>query len=252
MSIAYTLAGQYGAESLISNTGAILPSHSVTVCLHGTMTLATLYTDKTKGTGATNPCFSDAGGNLTFWSSAIGPVDITPLGQSTVTVMVPPDPNDPVLATPIVPANGYGITGNTGMTPTPAVGLTSIAGNLASDVSIPANTYTTVMTTASLGIGTWLITMAGTFVPGDTTHELAISITSGTAVGAFSGQAATAAKASLDEQHLSINVIATITGAGTVILQAVLLVGGTAGTAKASTVDGNYSKATGYTAVRIA
>lgn len=97
MTIAYTLAGQYGPYELLSSVdGSLLKNHSVTVYLHGTLTPATLYTDKTMETVAANPTTSDPNGNLTFFTAPQG-VDYVPVGQSSASVVVPADPNDPAL-----------------------------------------------------------------------------------------------------------------------------------------------------------
>lgn len=97
MSVAYTLAGQYGAEPLLSSAGALLASTPVSVYIHNTTTLAALYTDSSKGTSAPNPTESDSIGNLTFWAQP-GLYDLVPSGESSVSVMVPADPADPALA----------------------------------------------------------------------------------------------------------------------------------------------------------
>lgn len=119
---AYALAGQYGAAPLLSNSGAVLPNHSVSIFIHGTFTLAVLYTDKTMGSTTANPTTSDAVGNLTFFATP-GEYDLTPLGDSTVSVMVPNDPFDPaLLASPLgaaLDAGGFNIIdGATPVNPT--------------------------------------------------------------------------------------------------------------------------------------
>jgi len=54
-----------------------------------------------------------------------------------------------------VPANGYGISGNTGLTPTPAVALSCLENYITEDVDLPGPP--TDVTSLSLPAGTWVI-----------------------------------------------------------------------------------------------
>lgn len=157
-----------------------------------------------------------------------------------------------IIPTAVSLANGYGVTGNTGLTPTPAVRLTHAEGNIVADVALPANADTTFLTTASLDIGTWLVYIGATVVVADVSHELGIHMAVGSATATFAGMLSTAGKGSIDEQCLTIQCIVTVTAPGTLIGVATLLGGATIGTVKATTIDIVLTKATGYTAVRIA
>ena len=64
----YVYAGQYGPEALISAAGLPQAALTVTVYKADGVTLATLYTDRTKTTTAANPVSTDTNGNLTFFA----------------------------------------------------------------------------------------------------------------------------------------------------------------------------------------
>jgi hypothetical protein len=96
---------------------------------------------------------------------------------------------------PVVTGGGYGITGATGLTPTPVIGLTSNYTTLpgAADFTIPTTSaLQTALTTPSLAIGTWLITgqitiSGGTTIGDNVWYVLQSSgtaVISGTAPGA--------------------------------------------------------------------
>jgi hypothetical protein len=97
----YTYAGLYGPENTTAPGGIPLANTAVTVKPHGSGTLATLYTDRTKATAAANPVFTDAVGNLFFYADP-GFYDISANGR-TLTVEVGKDVSEPgVSGTPIV------------------------------------------------------------------------------------------------------------------------------------------------------
>ena len=64
-----TFAGRYGPETLFNGSVALLPGRQVRVLLAGTATPATLYTDRTKTTGAANPFTVDSPGNVTCFAA---------------------------------------------------------------------------------------------------------------------------------------------------------------------------------------
>ena len=66
--MAFALAGLYGPEAILGVTGTPATSTPVTVYIHGTTTVASLYTDQTKGTAAANPVDTDSYGNLVFYA----------------------------------------------------------------------------------------------------------------------------------------------------------------------------------------
>ena len=102
--MSYTYAGQYGAEQIIDTSGTPQPSTAVTVYETGTNTLATLYTDATKATAASNPVDTDADGNLTFFADP-GQYDLGVAGFGTrATVAVTLDPSELGAYMRLVPA----------------------------------------------------------------------------------------------------------------------------------------------------
>ena len=72
-----------------------------------------------------------------------------------------------------VPDSGYGITGNTGSTPTPAVSLTSTSSFISSNVTLTATTPKDI-TSLTLAAGTWLLIGQATI---DNTTAAVISAT---------------------------------------------------------------------------
>jgi hypothetical protein len=159
-----------------------------------------------------------------------------------------------------VPANGYGITGNTGSAPTPAVSLANAAGSLGSALNPVPNSLTTLLTTASLGIGTWLVNVQAEATalstgPADISMALAV----GTATATFAGPvgagvsdyaASPTTATATPTRMLSISTIVTVTVAGTLIVQ---IQSTFANNWQIKTSTPNISaNCTGYTAVRIA
>lgn len=94
--MAYTLAGQYGPDTVVSLTGAPQPSAEVTVYNSDGTTLATLYTDRSKNTTAANPVVTDTAGNLQFFAAPDRYVLSVTVASVTRTfnVHVLPDPAD--------------------------------------------------------------------------------------------------------------------------------------------------------------
>lgn len=116
-------AGLYsGVEQYASGRPAA--GATVTVYQHGTTTPATLYTDRTKATTATNPVTTDASGNLVFWADP-GLYDVTAASGGTVVVAVVPDPAD--LGT------GASVSDATGSTK----GVVQLAGDLSGTAAAP-------------------------------------------------------------------------------------------------------------------
>src|ERR1035438_1660798 len=87
------------------------------------------------------------GGSATAYTFAIG---------STIAIVTSVQSVMNLAAQSMTPANGYGITGNTGATPTPAVGLTNQSSFIGSPVTLTAATPSNV-TSLSLAAGTWLL-----------------------------------------------------------------------------------------------
>ena len=154
----------------------------------------------------------------------------------------------------MTPANGYGITGNTGLTPTPAVGLTSSGAEISTNVNLN-NTggVTTIIDTPSLAVGVWLLTFTATIVFGVAGSNTALAqcilaITADTATATFAGVPSCRMTPGVVATNLGIastlSVIATVTVAGTV-----KLTGAYTDTTLGAVA---FNNATGYTAVRIA
>jgi hypothetical protein len=152
------------------------------------------------------------------------------------------------------PANGYGITGNTGLTPTPAVGLTSSGAEISTNVNLN-NTggVTTIIDTPSLAVGVWLLTFTATIVFGVAGSNTALAqcilaITADTATATFAGVPSCRMTPGVVATNLglasTLSVIATVTVAGTV-----KLTGAYTDTTLGAVA---FNNATGYTAVRIA
>lgn len=87
----FPFAGLY-SDNLVTSTGQLSPNMAVTIYQHGTLTLATLYTDRTKATPVANPTATDSRGNLAFYADP-GLYDISN-GTSSITVAVVPDSGD--------------------------------------------------------------------------------------------------------------------------------------------------------------
>lgn len=124
-----------------------------------------------------------------------------------------------------VPANGYGITGNTGATPTPAVALTTDAKAMAADTTLgTASGLVTVLTSNSLAIGTWLV-VARFFSDPQTGFSSQVQLTAvvNSATATFAGQTydsyAILSGAGFTAQSLGLAMIVTVTSAGTIDFQ---------------------------------
>lgn len=153
-----------------------------------------------------------------------------------------------------VSANGYGVSGNTGATPTPAVGLSVLSGTLASSVGLPTNTKTFVFNTASLSVGTWIVSISAYLQNNGGSAALEGVAEVGTATATLSGPTSGGGGAvgptALDFP-VAFTFVAVVTVAGTLKFSAENT-GGTAGTALATTGGVGFPNATGYTAFRIA
>lgn len=88
----FAFAGYY-FDNIVSSNGGPLPHLQLTVYLHGTLTQATLYTDRTKITTAPNPTSTDALSNLAFYATP-GQYDLVTASGYTLTVSVVPDSAD--------------------------------------------------------------------------------------------------------------------------------------------------------------
>ena len=202
-------------------------------------------------------------------TSAGGTVTITdPTGP--VTDLAASGGTGPAPATTVTGPDSYGSpavvgTGTTyarndhdhGLPAAPAVALTNASGQLATDVSVPTTTLTTVLTTASLAVGTWLINASLYAVAlNATTQQVDIKASVGTATATFSGGYAMTIgfPSQLGKDFsaaMTCTFIATVTVAGTLVFQAYAS-DSTGATFKAATALISSPGATGYTAVKIA
>ncbi|HEY3924359.1 MAG TPA: hypothetical protein VGL75_07340 [Acidothermaceae bacterium] len=85
----FQFAGLY-TKGITYKSGPAAPGVAVTIKPHGSGSLATIYTDRTKATTTSNPVATDSNGNLSFFADP-GQYDFTALGGS-FTDQVPPDP----------------------------------------------------------------------------------------------------------------------------------------------------------------
>jgi hypothetical protein len=131
-----------------------------------------------------------------------------------------------------------------------------VAGALGSNVVPTANVLTTILTSASLAIGTWLVTFNVSAASGTVTNaELEIKVAAGTATCTFAG--ASAASMYLYTTYapygaIGVSCLVTVTVAGTLLFQAET--SGPTGdvTLFAVTPIYYFPNATGYTATRVA
>jgi hypothetical protein len=142
----------------------------------------------------------------------------------------------------------FGVIGNTGGSILP---LPNNSAQLAGNVALPAFTLTTIMTTAVLGVGKWLISFSaeisnGGAVAGDAQIDLAPGTATLAPFGGPNGADGTLVASGF--VGLAFSCIVTVTIAGTVKLEGFSTVAGTA--LKFSTANGD--RPTGYTAVQIA
>ena len=148
---------------------------------------------------------------------------------------------------------GYGLTAQ----PASAVALTTVTGHLASNATCTAGGSTTVMSTASLAVGTYLLQFGGT-AQQDTVAAVGcdIEMVAGTATAAFAGNQTTSigSVAGTESSYFSFGIecIVTVTVAGTISLTC--FVGGASGSVivLAAGPTNSGPQATGYTATRIA
>lgn len=150
-------------------------------------------------------------------------------------------------------ANGYGIAGFAANPPTPAVSLTSVSGAIGANVNLPVTVVTTVLTTASLGVGTWIVDAGASVLQGATPGMIEGRIDIGTATATLVGFPGDQAGPGANGQvlNLAMSALVTVTVAGTFVLNVYNASGATAATALLSTQNRGWP-ATGYRAVRIA
>jgi hypothetical protein len=125
-----------------------------------------------------------------------------------------------------------------------------LSGSLGGDVALPAATLTTVLTTASLGVGTWLLTAAVTVLIAGTGGNLDATCAVGTATATFTGaQSQSQRLVASTPGPVTFSTVVVVTVAGTILVRIKSI---NAATAKALTITDSYANASGYTALRIA
>lgn len=133
----------------------------------------------------------------------------------------------------------------------PPSGLTTDANAITQDVPIPAGVSTPALTTNSLAVGTWIITLAVTLLnlSGSTTKWEAL-LGFGTAQGTILGGDSSSGGALNNGIWITptIDVIVKITQAGTLAVNVLAV---QALTAKAVSGSTGSANATGYSAVKI-
>lgn len=152
-----------------------------------------------------------------------------------------------------IPANGYGVTGNTGLAPTPAVDLNSTTQVLSSDSSALAMGANTIMTTASLAPGLYLVVATVTYAVAANAVHVDTYIVAGTATASLTGLAVSSQSITTGPTAVTISGLINVSGAGTVVLTAYATASSSGVVVKAATVAGAArSGATSITYTRIA
>jgi hypothetical protein len=136
---------------------------------------------------------------------------------------------------------------------TAAVGspaLTHVSGHLLANYNLTA-ALATFMTTASLAVGTWLVSMTALIAQVGSLDNVEGKVNVGTATATFDGTLSFQKDNSgtTDNNSVSISFIVVVTVAGTLIFQAIQA--SATGTIDATTGGNSYANATGYTAVKI-
>ena len=134
--------------------------------------------------------------------------------------------------------------------------LLSESGSLAADVSLAQNTLTTILTTASLAVGKWLVSVSLPFETTSTNQSLDVETVVGTATATLSGVSATSvgyvtAIANGAILDVTLSFIATVTAAGTLVIQGEMTGSATAATILHTSKTQGYANAAGYTAIKI-
>lgn len=133
-----TVSGGGGSGTVTSVTAA-----DTSIVVAGTAAAPTIATGTLDAVAASHPPAANWSNNakkITGLANGTASTDAAAFGQIPVA------------------SNGYGITGNTGATPAPAVALTTASNYLSGDVSMPTgNTYVDGPT-LTLAAGTWLLT----------------------------------------------------------------------------------------------
>lgn len=131
-----------------------------------------------------------------------------------------------------------------------AAGLTVHEVQATADTSLSANILTTVLTSPSLAVGTWLIFCTAIAIFTSSGDEFVLGVADGTATATYPGQVSAqhTSTAVTDRSTVVVVAVAVVTTAGTVIMQAQDTNGCTVGY-----IDGHLSETvTAMTCVKIA
>jgi hypothetical protein len=130
---------------------------------------------------------------------------------------------------------------------------TNLSAAIGSTVNLPATTNTNVFNTASLAVGTWLVTaQIDLLTSAVSSGEYDMSIAGNSGVGTISGQSGSTfvdETATASRVTLYVSTIITVTTAGTF---GVNLRNGSSSAATAEYTNAQGSSTTGYSAVRLA
>jgi hypothetical protein len=127
--------------------------------------------------------------------------------------------------------------------------LTSASGSIGADVLLGV-TPTTWLTTAPLAVGVWLVTVSAMVYAASNNYGVDLGVAVGTATATFSGPTATSQYTQYDQISDSFTFIATVTVAGTLLLQGQSTSATNTNVKALSNLLGR--NASGYTAVKIA
>lgn len=127
---------------------------------------------------------------------------------------------------------------------------TPVAGTLATDYAV-TTAPATFLTTASLAVGTWLVTLFGVVTYTASGTKVEGQISDGTATATFAGvqSFSVGGSSTTTPEGFGLFCLVTVTVAGTLVFTAS---GATSQTIKANTPVNGYAGVTGYTAVRVA
>jgi hypothetical protein len=95
----------------------------------------------------------------------------------------------------------------------PSISIPTASGNIGADVTLTNNTTTTIFSTASLAVGTWVVRFQ-VCTSGSGPHD-SLLMAAGTATATFSGPSNLATDGGTAPETLIVEAIVTVTVAGT-------------------------------------
>jgi hypothetical protein len=137
-----------------------------------------------------------------------------------------------------------------------SVVLAQQAGVIGANVNLAQNTLTTIITTAPLAIGVWDVSVGLLVAIGAAGDSVDVQVVNGTATAALTGQCSTtvgngAGVGVVGYDEAVLNFIATVTVAGTLVIQGEMAGSVTASTVLASSLTQAFVSASGYVATKI-